>query len=199
MRVIRLLIAMLLLGPATLAQALELTQLTERLREPAVIRGAFIQEKHLRALAKPLTSRGHYVLARDQGLLWALESPLQQVYRITPDGIERRTDDSWQPTQPNGASGRQNQLSLALLSADHARLSRDFELQLSGTDAEWQLVLTPKSTLLKQIFRAITLHGSSRVERIELDETQGDRTILRLIDGQPDSQLTAQERHDFER
>jgi hypothetical protein len=186
-----------LFATASLAQAFDLSELSVQLREPAVVRGTFAQEKHLRSLPKPLVSRGHYVLARDQGLLWLLDTPIEQDYRITASGIERRAGNAWQAAQPQGASGRQNQLSLALLSGDQERLSRDFELTLTGTNTQWTLSLTPKSALLKQIFSQIRLGGGHLVERVELDESQGDRTVLRLIDGVPGDELNDQERHDF--
>jgi len=79
-----------------LAQAFDLQQLSDQLSRPEVIHGRFIQEKHLRALPQPLTSKGHFVLAKNHGLLWLLQTPLQQDYRITAQGIARR--DAGSPT-----------------------------------------------------------------------------------------------------
>ena len=59
----------LLLGFTPLAHAFDLQQLSAQLASPQVIHGDFIQEKHLRALPKPLTSTGTFVLAKDHGLL----------------------------------------------------------------------------------------------------------------------------------
>ena len=55
----------ILLGFTPLAHAFDLQQLSEQLAKPQVIHGDFIQEKHLRALPKPLTSTGTFVLAKD--------------------------------------------------------------------------------------------------------------------------------------
>src|SRR5690606_34418174 len=63
---------------APLAQAFDLAQLNSQLRQQPVVRGSFIQEKHLRALPQPLVSRGRFVLAQEFGLLWLLQTPLQQ-------------------------------------------------------------------------------------------------------------------------
>lgn len=85
--------ALLLLGLlclSSLAQAFDLQQLSDQLAKPAVVQGSFIQEKHLRALPQPLLSKGRFVLARDFGLLWLLETPLKQDYRINASGISRR-------------------------------------------------------------------------------------------------------------
>ncbi len=189
---------LLLASIAQLAQAFDLDQLSEQLGEPEVVRGTFIQEKHLRALPQPLTSRGIFVLAKDHGLLWLLQRPLQQDYRIDAQGIARRSEQGWQFVAQQSATAQQNRLFLAVLKGDSSGLRQDFELSLSGTAEAWQLDLTPRSVLLKQIFKAIVINGGELVLRIELQETQGDSTVLRLEDNQADQSLSDAERHDFQ-
>jgi hypothetical protein len=75
------LVALALLVLTPLAHAFDLQQLSDQLSKPAVIHGAFVQEKHLRSLPQPLTSKGNFVLAKDSGLLWLLETPLKQDHR----------------------------------------------------------------------------------------------------------------------
>src|SRR4051794_21276120 len=97
------LLALLCLSP--LANAFDLQQLSDQLAKPVVVRGDFIQEKHLRALPQPLISKGHFVLAKEFGLLWLLSSPLKQDYRISPAGIARRdAANGWQ-LLPNKSAG----------------------------------------------------------------------------------------------
>ncbi|MCQ4312545.1 outer membrane lipoprotein carrier protein LolA [Pseudomonas stutzeri] len=192
-----ILLVLSLLLMAGNAHAFDLAQLSRQLNEPAVVRGNFIQEKYLRALPLPLTSRGTFVLARDRGLLWFLQEPLQQDYRISDSGIARRGPSGWQKTDQQGAAARQNDLFLAVLQGDTTALQRDFELELSGTAEAWQLMLTPRSHLLGQIFSAILIRGGATVERIELLETQNDSTVLLLNDNQIDDQLSPTELHDF--
>lgn len=179
------------------AFAFDLAQLSQQLREPAVVRGQFIQEKHLRALPMPLVSRGQFVLARDHGLLWLLQQPLQQDYRITASGIVQRTESGWRAAGQQGASKRQNELFLAVLGGDAEALQRDFELDLQGNAQAWTLSLTPRARLLQQIFNVIHIQGGTSVERIELLETQGDSTLLLLESTRIDDQLSPEEQHDF--
>jgi hypothetical protein len=179
------------------ALAFDLDQLSAQLAKPAVVRGPLIQEKHLRALPQPLTSRGQFVLSRDLGLLWQLQRPLKQDYRIDSQGIAKRTASSWQQQPGQDVAAQQSRLFLAVLKGDHSGLSKDFQLQLSGTAAAWQLRLVPNSVLLKQIFSDIQIDGGALVQRIELQETQGDRTVLRLPDSQTGDALTEQEQRDF--
>ncbi|MBS68825.1 outer membrane lipoprotein carrier protein LolA [Stutzerimonas stutzeri] len=190
-------IVLLMAANLATAQAFNLPQLAEQLSGPAVVRGDFIQEKHLRALPQPLTSQGQFVLARDHGLLWLLQQPIRQDYRISALGIARRSEQGWQALDPQGSSARQNQLFLAVLSGDTQALQRDFDLQLNGDPDAWRLQLTPSGALLRQVFETIEIEGSDTVTRIELHEVQGDRTVLRLLDSRLDDTLTAREQRDL--
>lgn len=180
-----------------LAQAFDLQQLSEQLARPEVIHGQFIQEKHLRALPQPLTSKGRFVLAKDHGLLWLLQTPLQQDYRINAQGIARRDGNTWQMLPSKSAGAEQNRLFLAVLQGDSSGLQRDFELSLSGEPQQWRLTLTPRSVLLKQIFKQVNIDGGELVQRIELLETQGDSTVLRMQDSTSAQPLSEAEQHDF--
>ena len=190
-------VLILLLGVPGLAQAFDLQQLSDQLAKPSVIHGSFTQEKHLRALPQPLVSKGTFVLAKDHGLLWLLKTPLQQDYRITGKGIARRDANGWQPLPNKGAGAEQNRLFLAVLQGDSSGLQRDFELQLQGQPHNWKLTLTPRSLLLKQVFTRINIDGGELVQTIELLETQGDSTVLRMQDSTADQPLSDAEQHDF--
>ncbi|WP_223480701.1 MULTISPECIES: outer membrane lipoprotein carrier protein LolA [unclassified Pseudomonas] len=187
----------LLLGIPGLAHAFDLQQLSDQLAKPDVIHGHFIQEKHLRALPQPLTSKGTFVLAKNHGLLWLLKTPLQQDYRITGKGIARRDASGWQMLPGKSAGAEQNRLFLAVLQGDSSGLQRDFELSLSGEAQNWKLTLTPRSLLLKQVFNQINITGGELVNTIELLETQGDSTLLRMQDSTATQPLSDAEQHDF--
>ena len=190
-------VLILLLGVPGLAQAFDLQQLSDQLAKPSVIHGSFTQEKHLRALPQPLVSKGTFVLAKDHGLLWLLKTPLQQDYRITGQGIARRDANGWQPLPNKSAGAEQNRLFLAVLQGDSSGLQRDFELQLQGQPHNWKLTLTPRSLLLKQVFTRINIDGGELVQTIELLETQGDSTVLRMQDSTADQPVSDAEQHDF--
>ncbi|MDD1004753.1 outer membrane lipoprotein carrier protein LolA [Pseudomonas sp. TNT2022 ID642] len=186
-----------LLTLSALANAFDLQQLSEQLAKPDVIHGQFIQEKHLRALPQPLISKGSFVLAKNHGLLWLLKTPLQQDYRISAKGIARRDNNGWQLLPNKSAGAEQNRLFLAVLQGDSSGLQRDFELALSGDAQQWKLTLTPRSLLLKQVFNQINIDGGALVQTIELLETQGDSTVLRMQDSNASQPLSDAEQHDF--
>ena len=187
----------LLFSIPSLARAFDLQQLSDQLAKPSVIHGSFTQEKHLRALPQPLVSKGTFVLAKDHGLLWLLKTPLQQDYRISAQGIARRDANGWQPLPNKSAGAEQNRLFLAVLQGDSSGLQRDFELQLQGEANDWKLTLIPRSLLLKQVFTQINIDGGELVQNIELLETQGDSTLLRMQDSTAALPLSDAEQHDF--
>jgi hypothetical protein len=187
----------LLLGIPNLAHAFDLQQLSDQLAKPSVIHGNFTQEKHLRALPQPLVSKGTFVLAKDHGLLWLLKTPLQQDYRISAQGIARRDANGWQLLPNKSAGAEQNRLFLAVLQGDSSGLQRDFDLQLQGQAQQWKLTLIPRSLLLKQVFTQINIDGGELVHTIELLETQGDSTVLRMQDSTASQPLSDAEQHDF--
>jgi hypothetical protein len=59
------------------------------------------------------------------------------------------------------------------------------------------MTMKPSSALLGQIFDAIVIQGDALVRRIELRETQGDRTVLQLQDVQPAAQLNDEEQRAY--
>lgn len=187
------LLSLILLCP-TLALALTLEELSDRLRAHPVVHGNFVQEKQLRALAQPIISGGTFVLSQQRGLLWYLERPIEQRYRIDESGVMRWRDDAWQPAGQSGAL--QQRLFLAALSGDVAALQRDFAIQLQQTTEGWQATLTPRGALLKQIFERIELVGDSVMKRIELREQSGDATVIRL-QAKPAAALSPQEQANF--
>ncbi|WP_409273622.1 outer membrane lipoprotein carrier protein LolA [Pseudomonas sp. KCJK9111] len=196
-RLARVLATLAVLIVSPLSAAFDLDDLQRQLSAPAVVKGPFIQEKHLRALPQPLLSEGEFVLARDHGLLWMLHTPLRQDYRIDAQGIARRDPSGWQVLPSRSAGAQQNQLFFAVLQGDSTGLQRDFELALSGDATQWQLRLKPRSLLLKQIFSRIDISGGRFVQRIELSETQGDSTVLRLPESTGAAELSDMERSDF--
>lgn len=182
---------------ASTAHAFDLKDLSRQLSKPAVIRGPFIQEKHLRALPQPLVSQGTFVLAKEYGLLWLLKTPLQQDYRINSQGIARRDATGWQMLSGKSAGAQQNHLFFAVLQGDSVELERDFELNLQGDGHAWTLQLTPRSLLLKQVFTRIDISGGAYVQRIQLAESQGDSTVLRMPDSTSSASLNDSERADL--
>ncbi|WP_324613789.1 LolA family protein, partial [Achromobacter xylosoxidans] len=114
------------------------------------------------------------------------------------DGIARRgPDGAWQALPQHAGAGRENRLFLAVLAGDTRGLRENFDLTLTGGADAWQLVLLPRSALLRQIFENIQINGGKLVDRIELREVQGDRSVLQMIDASAADALTPGEQRAF--
>lgn len=196
-----LLLRSLLLTLAALpwsAHAFDLNDLQTQLRATPIVRGHFVQQKFLRSLPQPLTSRGDFTLAAGKGLLWLLRTPIAQDLRINANGISRRNEAGvWQALPQQTGSGRENRLFLSVLAGDTRGLQDNFDLALTGEADAWQLLLTPRSALLRQIFDNIQINGGKLVDRIELRETQGDRSVLQMTDAAAADALTPEEQRAF--
>ena len=147
------------------------------LQKPTHVQGDFVQRRHLQGLDTPITSKGEFVLVAGQGLLWQMKSPFVNHVRVTPNGIMQWNGSQW---VENGklAQAQQIGLFLGLLSGDIARLKTQFDPEVSGDAAHWELTLTPNSMLMRQIFDRIIIQGDRVVKQIELDEKQGDKTLI---------------------
>lgn len=162
----------------------------ERLQQPEWLRGEFTQTKKVAGFAKPLLSRGDFVLARGRGVLWRTAKPFASELRLTRDEI--RATQGGQTSMRLEASREPvvrviNTLMFALLNGDVSGLTDLFELSGSVKGAGWQLSLTPKPGALQQVLRKVELEGDGFVRRIQLFEANGDESLIQLANLRPDA------------
>lgn len=158
------------------------------LQKPQSVQGDFIQQRYLKSLAKPIESNGEFTLVAEKGLLWAMKKPFVSTMKVTPSGIFQWNGTAWVASDKLGQS-QQIALFLGLLRGDISALKSQFDFAVEGEAQHWQLTLTPNSLLMKQIFTQIQLRGDELVQAIELNETQGDRTLI-LFSNQKINQAT---------
>ncbi|MEO8163920.1 MAG: LolA-related protein [Betaproteobacteria bacterium] len=71
----------------------------------------------------------------------------------------------------------------ATLGGDIKALERFYRVELEGTSARWRLFLVPRERKMKDVISLIRLDGSqARVERIEVQEARGDRTVMKILE-----------------
>ena len=188
----KLFLTLLMLFAAPALWAFSLTELAQTLQKPANVQGAFTQQRYLKSLAKPMTTSGAFTLVPKKGLLWQMQKPFATTLRVRADGIMQWTGSAW--TNPNAnklGQNRQIQLFLDLLGGNTQGLEKQFNLSLSGTTQQWTLQLTPKTAITRQIFTRIDISGDSVVRKIELNEKQGDRTVMQFSQIQTSQPLGA--------
>ncbi|HEY4081790.1 MAG TPA: outer membrane lipoprotein carrier protein LolA [Burkholderiaceae bacterium] len=174
----------------------------ERLVQAPVLRGEFEQQKQVQGFAKPLISRGSFVVARERGVLWLTKTPFASQLRLTRDEIKAtqngavafRLDASKEPSVRviNG-------LMFSLLNGDIGGLSELFKVEGSAEGKAWQLHLTPRASALAKLMTSIDLSGEMQVRSITILEASGDKTVIRFsAQSAEPATLTAEEAHQFE-
>ncbi|EEX0486837.1 outer membrane lipoprotein carrier protein LolA [Escherichia coli] len=190
----------LLISP--FVSALTLDDLQQRFTEQPVIRAHFDQTRTIKDLPQPLRSQGQMLIARDQGLLWNQTSPFPM--QLLLDDKRMVQVINGQPPQIITAENNPqmfqfNHLLRALFQADRKVLEQNFHVEFADKGkGRWTLRLTPTTTPLDKIFNTIDLAGQTYLESIQLNDKQGDRTDIALIQHQlTPAQLTDDERQRF--
>lgn len=175
MKKILLLIALI---TSPLALSLDEQTLIQHLTIKNTQKGQFQQTRQLKNLPYPIKSQGEYTLNKEE-LHWHTQSPIENQIKINQEGIWQQNAQQW-TRQQNISEKTQSQLLLALFKGDTASLKQHFALELSGDKENWQLELKPKSQILKQIFHKIEIQGAEHIQKITIEETQGDTNTIEL-------------------
>ena len=187
------------------AKAPELVQLTrataQSLTKARAVRGKFVQRRYLADLARPLESSGKFLFARDAGIEWHTELPFDSQFLMADSGITQRDEGgvtlsikaSEQP-----ALAVVSRVFFALFALDLDALSHDFELYGEPRGSGWVLGLKPRAGALGSVFRQAIVSGDASVERVVLEDGNGDRSEIVLQGVQYDpAGMTADERRRF--
>lgn len=153
-------------------------------REPLVC-GGFTQRKFLKALTRPLVSRGRVVYAEGKGVLWQVLTPFPARVLVKADALIRWDDDDRPKRTGLGKSPPFRALSdvfLAVFAGDTGRLSEAFEVDVVTTQGAWRFDLKPRDDVFAGQITGIRVSGDRVVKELELAEGRGDRTVIRFRD-----------------
>lgn len=69
------------------------------------------------------------------------------------------------------------------LNGDSAALQRFYRVELEGDRMRWRLYLVPRDPDMRAVISQIAIGGSrDRIERIEVQEARGDRSVTRIVE-----------------
>lgn len=175
-------VALVLNGNAR-AAGFELEQLMPLLAATPAADVAFTEKKYSDLLSKPVQSSGRLVYRRPDVVEKNVETPRRESYRFVGDqllvvrnGVERRMALSSQPLLAAFAASLRG-----VLGGDLALLRAHYQLSLQGDAASWRLDLMPLDEEVGRTVRRVTVSGrSGRIDQIEVRETSGDHSVLRV-------------------
>lgn len=173
-------------------------------RDARVLRGDFVQKKYLAELDQPLISRGHYVVARGRGLLWAVDRPIKSQLVITPDALTERSGDQQTlhiSVDQQPALGAVASILLAVFRGNTEQLERYFKVTDRQSSASgWSATLVPRSDAVGQFITRLDIQGDSAVRQIHIKQPGGDHSDIALSPTAAGSDsLTADEKAAFSR
>lgn len=179
--------AIALLGVPNYARALTPAELMQLLSDVPSSRAHFIETRHSTMLRKPLVLSGRLVYRRPDRLEKHVEAPFQESITIegTRVSIARPGADAGRMfTLPaSGAAQALIESLRATLAGDLPALERHFAIAVSGTRGDWTMSLTPRDAALGAVVLRVDFAGKdNRVQRIEVLEAGGDRSVTTITD-----------------
>jgi hypothetical protein len=187
------------LGSLTRAQgprAVDLGGLLEAFAAMPGLEARFVEEKTMSLLAVPLKSEGTIFFAPPGHLLRRVESPKPAEFLVSGGTLRIREGGKVQELDlASRADVRPLVESLLwLFTGNRAALEEAFHVRFAAGEV-WTLSLRPKRAPLDKLVREIRLMGEGlAVKAVEVHESSGDRSVMRILDANPRRTFDAREK-----
>jgi outer membrane lipoprotein-sorting protein len=165
-------------------------RLMQQLSEVEHSRARFVERKYLKVLTAPLELSGTLTYTRPGGLEKRTLKPKPETLTVAGDKL----------TLENPARNERRVLKLqdypvlwgfvesirATLGGDIKALERFYRVELEGGPAKWQLYLAPRDRKMNEVISLIRIDGKqARIDTIEVQETHGDRSVMKMVEDVP--------------
>lgn len=147
----------------------------------------FVERKYLKILNAPLEVSGRLIYQAPGKLEKRTLGPKPEILLVDGDRL----------TIESGSDKKRRMLKLqdypvlwafvesirSTLGGDIAALERFYRVELEGTHPRWRLYLVPRDADMRAVISMISIGGSrDRVDRIEVQETRGDRSVMTIVE-----------------
>lgn len=178
------------------AQNPQLRQIFGQLSETPTVRANFEQQKKLTSMNKTFVSKGTVLFSKSQGVIWKIQNPVKADLIVTPRKLVQKTQRTHSQIEIDKSPyGSVATMFLQLMSGNEAALAKNFNIvSASYTPVQWNVALTPKSSLFKKLFVRVDAQGQRYVDRIVIREKANNSTTIRFSQQTTQPQtLTAEE------
>lgn len=175
------LLCTLLATTSAFAQSTLITQIQAIVLKPTTMSGQFKQAKYLVGISKPLYSYGKFYIDTNKGILWQTQRPFPNILVLTRDKIIQKQGNNqimMMSAQQEPVVNVINHILFSLLAGDFTEVQNIFNLTGSAVDQHWNVLLSPRDASLAKIIQSIALKGDATVKEVEVDEVNGDRTVI---------------------
>lgn len=186
MRIAVALVALILAGAALSAEAsaFDVPALSKLLTREQASTVHFHERQFRKVLSTPLERSGELVFQPPDVFIRRVQQPRAEEYKLEGDTLTIQMGTR----KVRHLSTRDQPLLRGLMLSFQAVVSGKLEtlepyylLQLTGEPSQWQLVLDPKDTALKQHVKRVVIDGrESNPLRFEVIEQAGDRTVTEI-------------------
>ena len=150
----------------------------------------FVERKYLKVLKAPLELSGTLTYTRPGRLEKRTLKPRPETLTVVDNQL----------TLENPARNERRVLKLqdypvlwgfiegirGTLGGDIKVLDRFYDVELEGAPAKWRLYLVPRERKMNEVISLIRIDGSrARIDTIEVQETRGDRSVMRIYEDVP--------------
>jgi outer membrane lipoprotein-sorting protein len=166
-----------------------------QLGQHSAVRAEFTQQRKNPALTQPQTSSGQLLFVTGHGMLWQVQQPYQQTLALT--GSRTTNIDAKghaQEVRNERGVSQISQMLQSMLGGQIDAVTRQFNVNASGTTSNWTLQFTPKQTRVSQVLRDIQLGGGEYLQDIRIDMQDGTQTNIQMTNTRDAGPLTALEK-----
>ena len=172
----------LIFTPLAAQAAVEAPSAQEKLTAGQVLRGNFTEVRQIQPTDNPLQTSGHFIASVDNGLIWAMEKPLQTSTIITSKGAVQDIGGLAVKLPIKNLTSLYTMISNAM-EGNWNSLEQDFKITRAQQGSKWQMLLTPKEgQSLKKIYIAITVSGGRFVENIVMTKVNNTSDEIAFSD-----------------
>jgi hypothetical protein len=187
--------------PAERPRPHDATALFATMAKMTGLEATFTEEKHVALLALPLQSKGRLYFFRRGGkapgqktegyLARIVEAPEHAKVTITPTELRLQNRDGTEVIDLQRSDKVRTFITslVHVFAGDEAALTKTYRVDYALDEADaavWTLTLVPRVEPLDKMLKHLRLVGRGEtVERIEIAEPNGDRTVTKVLTADP--------------
>lgn len=163
-------------------------QYTDASKQLTSLKCNFIQEKSISMLKDKLVSNGEFAFKKSDKLRMEFKEPYKYLFIL--NGTNVAILDNQKKTEVSSSSNKLfkkiSQITVGAVNGDMLN-NKDFSSRVLESDNQYLLILTPLNKEIKQFFNVFQIYVSKKnhlVDKIEMNEVSGDKTVITFVDKQ---------------
>ena len=171
-----LLFFILFLAFTSLLAADQLEEVYSRISSHPVTKGELTQEQYIKMANRSLISKGTFVMASDNGVIFEITEPFPSSLVVTPEKMVQTLPGdvvSVMDGKDNAMFSNIAKIIHSVFANDVQVLKDNFQVSVTGGPKD-VVILVPKDPLLSMLFQKITLAVSDSIDSVSIIETGGN-------------------------